>query len=147
MAGTDSPARHILVIDDEVALLELLQEFLEEEGYRVTVVSVPPATEEIKRLGPDLILLDHRLGGGEDGWQVVLRLERDPETDAIPVVICTAAIHEAEQLGGELQARGIGVVLKPFDLDDLLAEITRGLAAKGATSSAVVQPEGEAPSR
>jgi len=55
------------------------------------------------------------------------RLAHDPATTSLPVVVCSAAITELGARSDELAAQGIGVVLKPFDLDDLLSAVRRGL--------------------
>jgi hypothetical protein len=52
-------------------------------------------------------------------------LKMDRETRDIPVVVCTAAIKLVADLQPHLGAMGVGVVLKPFDIDHLLAEIDK----------------------
>ena len=118
---------HVLVVDDEPAILDVLREALEEDGYAVTTATEPPTTDEVARLRPDLVVLDHRLKAAESGWDVARRLEADPVTAPIPILLLTAAVVEAQHLTEELAARGIGLVLKPFDLDDLLPAVSRAL--------------------
>ena len=118
---------HVLVVDDEPAILDVLREALEEDGYAVTTATEPPATAEVARLRPDLVVLDHRLKAAESGWDVARRLEADPVTAPIPILLLTAAVVEVQHLTEELAARGIELVLKPFDLDDLLAAVSRAL--------------------
>jgi CheY-like chemotaxis protein len=118
----------ILVVDDDPAVLDLLREMLEEEGYAVTAASAPPPTAEVARLHPDLIVLDHRLRAAESGWDVIRRLGTDPATAAVPILLCTAATGDVRCLADQLTTRGVEVVLKPFDLDDLLAAVRRALA-------------------
>ena len=128
MPAADHPPRHVLVVDDEAAILALLREALEDEGYAVTTALGPPATDEVARLRPNVIVLDHRLKAAESGWDVADRLAAHPATAAIPIVVCTAAVAEVGLRRHDLAARGIPVVLKPFDLDDLLAAVSRALA-------------------
>ncbi len=123
-----------MVINDEPALLTLFRELLEDEGYRVTLETFDPhgVESQLRRLreaSPDLVVLDFLIGGEPLGWQFLqaLRLQRD--TEKLPVVVCTAAVNTVRELGAHLTEMGIGVVLKPFFIDDLLAEITRALAA------------------
>ena len=129
-ASTDR--RHLLIVDDDAPLLELFRELFVGEGYRVTVAAVPPSTAEVARLRPDLLLLDLRLGGPEDGWQVIARLAGNLATSSVPVLVCSADIGELGRRGADLTTREIGVVPKPFDLDDLLTAVRRGLARDGA---------------
>lgn len=131
MSGVRRDQPHVLAVDDDAPLGELFRELLAGEGYRVTVAAVPPSTAEVARLRPDLLLLDLRLGGPEDGWQVIARLAGDPATASVPVVVCSADIEELGRRRAYLTTREIGVVLKPFDLDDLLTAVRRGLARDG----------------
>lgn len=121
---TQSASRHILVINDTPELLDLFREILEEEGYSVSLYSAAfQDLAEVKRVKPDLILLDFIIGGEASGWQFLQKLRMDRETARIPVIVCTAALDIARNLEGHLRAKGIGLVLKPFDIDDLLEAI------------------------
>ena len=126
------PPKHILVINDTVAILELFRTLLEEEGYRVSTddfsVDMLPMLERVKADLPDLIVLDFIVMDEGKGWQFLQVLKMDRQTRAIPVVACTAAAKMAEELHVHLDDMGVGVVLKPFDIDIVLAEIGRKLA-------------------
>jgi DNA-binding response OmpR family regulator len=126
---TDSVPRHILAINNDASVLELFRDVLEEEGYRV---STQPYLEKdlaaIVALEPDLIILDYMWPGEDNGWSLLQMLRMKRATAAIPVVLCTAAVREVEALGSHLMEMGVRVVLKPFDLDTLLAAITDALA-------------------
>jgi CheY-like chemotaxis protein len=124
---------HVLLIDDVPEIVELMQELLEEENFRVSTPSdMLPGLDEIKALDPGLIILDYFRPGQTAGWSLLQTLKVDPETCAIPVVLCTAATRDVEARGCQLQAMDVAVVLKPFDIDALLA------AVKGAFSSQVL---------
>lgn len=122
----DAP-KHILVINDTPTILDLFQDVLGDAGYRVTVdhFDAPTADQltSIKTLRPDLIVLDFIVGGEALGWQLLQLLKMDRETAKIPIVVCTGAVRQVTELQGHLTAMGVGVVLKPFDIDHLLAEI------------------------
>ena len=133
MAKAQGP-KHIFVINDEATLLSLLEELLEEEGYRATLETFDPSGIEgqlarLREVKPDLVVLDFLIGGELLGWQFLqaLRLQRD--TEKLPVVVCTAAASTVKELGVQLTEKSVGVVLKPFNIDDLLTEIRRGLDA------------------
>lgn len=49
------------------------------------------------------------------------------QTSDIPVIVCTAALQLARELGGHLKAKNVSVVLKPFDIDELLEAVTTSL--------------------
>lgn len=126
--GCDDPRPHILVINDTQEILDLFRDILEEEGYRVSLYSHAfNDLEEIKRQAPDLILLDFLIGGEAQGWQMLQKLKMDRETMRIPVVVCTAAVKLVQELEGHLRAKSIGIIMKPFDIDDLTTEVRRYL--------------------
>jgi CheY-like chemotaxis protein len=126
--------KHIFVINDEPVLLSLLRELLEDEGYRATLDTFDPGGIEgqlarVREVKPDLVVLDFLIGGEPLGWQFLQALRLQRETEKLPVVVCTAAAHTVKELGSHLTEMCVGVVLKPFAIDDLLAEIKRGLEA------------------
>ena len=111
----------IMVIDDSQELLELFRELLTDEGYEVVLNAVGiQDIAEVERVQPDLIILDHIIGGAAVGLQMVRQLQLQPGTATIPVIVCTAASLAPEETEGYLQAPGIRLILKPFDVDDLL---------------------------
>jgi CheY-like chemotaxis protein len=128
----EKTGKHILVINDVPALLDLFRELLEEEGYQVSLDGFSAITLEqqlarVKELAPDLLVLDFLIGGDDLGWQLLEMIRLDPTTAKIPVVVCTAAVHIVEQLQAHLASMGIRVVLKPFELDHLLTAIRDAL--------------------
>jgi DNA-binding response OmpR family regulator len=127
--GTDAASReHILVINDAQEVLDVLRELLEEEGFRVSQYSYAVNDlNEIRSVNPDLLILDHLIGDEEYGWQLVQKLRLDRELAELPVIVCTAAVKLVRELEGHLTAKGVTIVLKPFDIDDLLTAIDRAL--------------------
>src|SRR3954452_6512046 len=129
--GTDMHpnGRHILVINDTPAIIELFTILLSEEGYRVSTDLFTSETDvmlaRVKADRPDLIVLDFIILDEQRGWQFLELLKLDPATRDIPVIVCTAAVTLVEQLQTHLQTMGVRVVLKPFDIDHLLGEIRR----------------------
>lgn len=116
--------RHVLVVNDTPEILDLFKEILEEEGWRVSLSSyLVSSLDDVKRDGPDLIILDYIIDGEAHGWQMLQLLKMDRETADIPVIICTAAIRQVREIEGVLKAKRVGVVFKPFDIDELLNEI------------------------
>ena len=119
---------HILAVDDDETILDLFREVLgDDEGYRVSLRASAPAPAEVADLAPDLIVLDLLLGGDAGGLDLHAALRLDPRTREIPVVLCSAAHEHVRRLGADQLGAGVGLVLKPFDLDELLAEIQQGL--------------------
>jgi CheY-like chemotaxis protein len=129
-----SKKKHILVINDTQEVLEVLKDLLEEEGYQVTIHSTAIRDlETIKSIKPDLIILDHLMGTEEYGWQMVQLIRLSRELRTLPLIVCSAAKVMVEVLQGHLKAKGVTVVLKPFDIDDLLLAVQSAFADEGKT--------------
>ena len=117
-------AKHILVINDTQEILDLFREILEEEGYRVSLYAYAfQDIAEVREVQPDLVILDFMIGGESLGWQMLQKMKMTRATMHIPVIVCTAALALARELDGHLRAKNVGVVLKPFDIDDLLEAV------------------------
>ncbi len=126
--------KHILVVNDAQEILDLLRTLLEDEGYRVSLYSYGPRDlEEIKEVAPDIIVLDLLIGEEDYGWQLLQKLHLDRDLASIPVVICTAAVRLVRELDGHLKAKGVHVVIKPFDIDDLLCAVNSSLEPTAAS--------------
>jgi DNA-binding response OmpR family regulator len=119
--------KHILVVNDDPAILQLFDELLSEEGYRVTLDNFSRQTQEvyenIREHRPDLVILDFIIGNEGGGWQLLQVLEMDRTTRDTPLIICTGAVRQVTELSGHLETMGIQVVLKPFDIDHLLSVV------------------------
>lgn len=112
----------IAVIDDDKAFLDLMGWLLRERGADVVAFEQEEGTFPILvRELPDLIILDARLETPQSGWHILDLLERDPRTFQIPVILCTAAADDVASRESWLRERGIPVLLKPFEIDDLSA--------------------------
>lgn len=129
-------AKHVLVINDTKEILDLFRTLLEEEAYRVSLDNFSAhdagaMLADVKRLAPDVIVLDFIVGGELLGWQFLQMLKLDRATAPIPTVVCTAAAHQVQELESHLRAMGVEVVLKPFDIDHILTAIARALSTGG----------------
>lgn len=124
--ATDAEPRpkKILVVNDTQEILDLFRDIFEEEGYEVFLYSYTfNDLVEIKRVKPDLVILDYLIGGEDYGWQMLQKLKMDQATANIPVIVCTGALRQVRELEGHLKEKGVAVVLKPFDIDDLLRAV------------------------
>jgi signal transduction histidine kinase/CheY-like chemotaxis protein len=94
----------LLVVDDERAAVELMQQELADAGFRVHgALDAPSGMERARTLHPDAILLD-MLMPRMDGWQMLAALEREPELAAIPVIVVSAADPASAPAGREVVA-------------------------------------------
>lgn len=116
-------ASHILVVNDRQEILDLLQELLEEEGYRVTTSLALVDMARLKALQPDLIVQDLLFAGVQEaGWEFLTLVRLDPELARIPLILCTAALEvvKDEDMARRLADQRVTVILKPFNIQELL---------------------------
>jgi two-component system alkaline phosphatase synthesis response regulator PhoP len=113
---------HILVVEDEEDILELLRYNLAKEGFRVTgALSGEEAVRAARSTPPDLIVLDLMLPG-MDGLTVCRELKMDAKTREVPIVMLTAKGEEVDIVAG-LELGADDYVTKPFSPRVLLARI------------------------
>jgi len=111
---------HILVIDDDPSMREVLSEYLADNELRVTTLANGREIAAImERDAVDLVLLDLRLTGGEDGMQIARRLREDSD---VPIIMLTARKEAADLVMG-LEIGADDFVTKPCSLRELLARI------------------------
>lgn len=112
--------KHILIIDDDVYIGNMLQEVLEKEGYQVSrAYSGTEAVLSLSLARPDLVLLDLMLPG-LSGEEVL------PKIKGIPVIIVSAKVDVDNKVKLLLDG-AVDYVTKPFDTRELLARITVAL--------------------
>jgi two-component system phosphate regulon response regulator PhoB len=113
---------HILLVEDEKSLVELLRYNLEQSGYRVTVATNgEEALTSVADDRPDLVLLDWMLPR-MSGLEVCRQLRRQPVTSNIPIIMLTARGEEGDRIRG-LDAGADDYVSKPFSPSELVARI------------------------
>lgn len=116
-------SKTIVVINDSPEFLELAEMLLRDEQYEVKVAQFGQgALSLIKETRPDLVVLDVRLPD-VSGWDVLQALKLDPSTAALPVLICTAAVHEIEGQAPRLDQIGVDVLIKPFSIEMFLDKV------------------------
>ena len=143
MTDTDpagDTASHLLVVDDEPTLRELLAATLRFAGFTVTSAATgEEALAAARDDPPDLVLLDVMLPD-LDGFEVVRRLRTAPAplgapASRLPVLFLTARDTARDKVTG-LSLGGDDYVTKPFDLDELIARIRAVLRRTGVPGSA-----------
>lgn len=116
--------QHILVVDDEQDICEILQFNLKINGYDVEIAN--SGEEALERTGSapthfDLILLDVMMGG-ISGFEVAQRLKGSPATANIPIVFLTAKDSENDTITG-LNIGADDYISKPFSLQEVLLRV------------------------
>lgn len=115
---------HILVVDDDEGIVEVVQIVLEGEGYVVRTATNKDDLQNIANDLPDLILLDVLLSG-DDGRDICRKLKSDESTKHVPVIMLSAH-SDASKVA---DAGGADDFLeKPFDVDVLIETVARHLS-------------------
>jgi two-component system sensor kinase FixL len=124
----------IAVIDDDTTFLQLMDDLLSGEGYDVLIWrNGTTAYEMVRREKPDLVILDMRMEQSENGWAIMNVIKLDPETVRIPVLVCSADAQALQAQAENFARLDIRSLEKPFNLDDLLAEIAAALGEGGSS--------------
>ncbi|MFH1442229.1 MAG: response regulator [Candidatus Omnitrophota bacterium] len=119
----------ILIVEDEVALSEMIKLRLEKNGYEViSAFDGVQALEMARQQNPSLIILDLMLPK-IDGYKVCRMLKFDEKYKKIPIIMFTARVQESDKKLGE-QVGADAYITKPFDPETLLSKIKELLTQK-----------------
>lgn len=127
-AGRDSSGPRIAVIDDDLRLARLVKVVLEEahESHDVLIdADVKHAYDFVKRIHPDLIILDIMNGVDPTGFETLYELSNNPDMCQIPVVVSSAGIFAAERYKDFISP--IVFLPKPFQLKELVTAVREAL--------------------
>jgi two-component system response regulator VicR len=114
-------AKRILVIDDDEDILAILDILFADEGYEVILQNTGTTADQVKLIGPDLILLDVRIVGfSKTGDEICAEIKRQLELTAIPVLLVSAE-PDLQQRAGLCGANGY--LAKPFEINKLLEKV------------------------
>ena len=117
-------ARKILVVDDERHIVRLVEINLQRAGYDVvTAYDGVEALEKVKSEKPDMLVLDVMMPR-MDGFEVLGKLQSDPSTSEIPVIMLTAKAQDADIFKG-WQSGVSSYLTKPFNPRELLTFVER----------------------
>jgi len=124
MKKGENPA--ILIIDDNLATLQLIQKILKAHGYHSKgVQSGQKALEFMQKTTPELLLVDINLNG-MDGFQVCQKVKAMPQTRDIPIIFITGDSNR-RNIQKSFEVGGIDYVSKPFLVEEVLARISMAL--------------------
>ena len=120
MTTIDPDAPHILVVDDDRRIRELLTSYLAGKGFRVTAAgSAKLARERMRGMAFDLLVLDVMMPG-ETGLELVRSLRA--AADGVPVLILSALADSSDRING-LSSGSDDYLAKPFEPAELLLRI------------------------
>jgi len=114
--------KHILVVDDEADLVELISYNLKKEGFSVdAAMDGETALSKIKKGRYDLLVLDLMLPGIQ-GMELCRILRSDPKTETLPIIMLTAKGEEVDKILG-LEMGADDYITKPFSPRELVARV------------------------
>ena len=126
---------HILVVEDDEAIQELIAYNLTKERFRVTrVVTGEDALRKLRTETFNLVMLDLMLPG-IDGLEVCRSIRRNPATESLPVMMVTAKGEESDIVSG-LELGADDYIVKPFSPKVLVARVKALLRRKKKTTTA-----------
>jgi two-component system OmpR family response regulator len=112
-------SEHILVVDDQKEICEVVQQYLSSEGYRISVAHDGAGMRRVMAQGPvDLVILDLMLPG-EDGLTLARQLRED---STVGIIILTGRGETVDRIIG-LEMGADDYLPKPFHLRELLARV------------------------
>ncbi len=130
----------ILVVDDDKKIVRLVQAYLEKDGFTVlTACDGETALHAIRRERPDLVVLDLMLPD-RDGWDITRIVRGDATLAAMPIVMLTARVEDADKLTG-FETGADDYIAKPFNPPEMVARVKAVLrrATGGPVQHRVIQ--------
>lgn len=123
--------QHILVIEDEVKIAELIEKYLYLEGYKTSLIHDGNcALDAVNELNPDLIILDIMLPG-TNGIELCSKIRQYSD---VPIIMLTARVEEIDHLIG-FDVGADDYVTKPFKPKELMARVKAILKRRRMPSS------------
>lgn len=115
-------AKHVLIVEDEKPIRDMIGFSLRRNGFTVTeAADVAAARSSIANARPDLVLVDWMLPD-TSGLELTRQLKRNRETQDLPIIMLTARGDEQDKVAG-LEGGADDYVVKPFSPRELLARI------------------------
>ena len=128
---TEEKAMRVGLLEDDIAIQEMLLLVLQDEGY--TVTNYPNADAWLQALlssqdsSPiDLLIVDWRLNGSISGTEVIQKIRQPPNLQMLPIILTTAAAFGDTE---ELQRQHVAFLEKPFAVDDMAKLIRKMVSA------------------
>ncbi len=123
----DKDKVHILCIEDEAEMIDLIRLILGRRGYEVRGANGGRQGLELMRQErPDLVLLDLMMAD-MDGWEVYQRMKSDAALKDIPVIVVTAKAQSIDRVLGLHIAKVDDYITKPFSPQELLTAVDKVL--------------------
>jgi CheY-like chemotaxis protein len=120
----------VAVVNNDAVFVRLLDTLLRDEHYDTLLLQIGDiAYESIKQQRPGLIILDISSEIQNESWRLVDLLCLDPETTAIPVLVCSVADEALHNRRPKLEAKLYTFLEKPFTITELMEAVRAALDA------------------
>jgi DNA-binding response OmpR family regulator len=117
-----------MVINNSDDILALFQKILTTDDCQVfSQLFLNSDLREVRRIRPDLIILDYYVGREGVGWEFLQLLKMEETTAAVPVLICTTAVKLVQEIAGYLATKRVTMLRKPFESRDLVSAVQSAL--------------------
>ena len=127
-AEAESRRKTVIVVDDVMINLAIAKNILMDSHDVVTVPSGACLFQTLKKVTPDLILLDIEMPE-MDGYEVIRRLKGAEQTTAIPVIFVTS-LDDAESEARGFALGAVDYIIKPYAAPELMQSVDRHLEAQ-----------------
>lgn len=114
----------VLVVEDSVTQRQMISDLLKESGLNASVISVADgveALEQIQNQAPDIVVLDIVMPR-MNGYEVCRQIKTDPNTENVPVIMCSSKGEEFDKYWGMKQGAD-AYIAKPFEPAELIGTI------------------------
>jgi two-component system phosphate regulon response regulator OmpR len=140
MTPDTSNSVHLLVVDDDLRIRNLLARYFENEGYRVSCAGDGREMRlSMKQTDFDAILLDLSLPGGQDGLDLAREIRAQSD---VPIMMLTGRDDVVDRIVG-LEIGADDYIAKPFHLREVHARLKSILRRRGRGSSVPSEPQKE----
>lgn len=127
----------IIIVDDDSAILELMNVLLESEGYQVDAFNSSPAALQAVLSRPyDAAVFDLMMPE-ITGLDLIRAMRQNALAQHTPILLCSAHYGDLRRTSGVLNGKGISYLRKPFHIDELVQAVeslirsSRGTAVRG----------------
>jgi len=130
----DKATKHILCIEDEPEMIDLIRLILGRRGFEVVgAAGGKDGLEKVRQVKPDLVLLDLMMPD-MDGWEVYQQMKADEKTKNIPVIVVTAKAQSIDKVLGLHIAKVDDYIAKPFSPQELLNSVDKVFGARNVSA-------------
>ena len=131
----------IMVINNSDNILAMFRKILESDDSEVFLqLFLNSDLRDVRRIKPDLIILDYYVGREGVGWEFLQLLKMEDSTSKVPVLLCTTAIKLVEEIGAYLATKHVTFLRKPFESRDLVNAV-QSILHENVSSPATTLPE------